>query len=157
MKAPKTYTIRRFKLSYVMEPDHEITKERRRIRHRDDVKEFLSRYLKDVPLESLIVIALDQANHVIGFCETEGVVNQAHVYVSNVFRFLLSTNACSFIIAHNHPGGTVSASESDWVLTKRLWQTAGMLEIPLLDHVIVGDEMISMKDSNRWLSFDLPK
>jgi DNA repair protein RadC len=151
LKAQKTYTVQKYSMTYVREPDHQATKERRRIMHRDDVKEFCVKYFSDMPIEHCIVIALDNGNHIIGFTVFEGIQNQAAIYPSAIFRFLLSAAATSFIIAHNHPGGTMSPSESDWKMTERLYRAGCLLEIPLMDHVIVSDETTtSLKDSSRW-------
>jgi DNA repair protein RadC len=149
-KAPKTYTIQKYSLSYVREPDHSATKERRRINHRDDVREFCQKYFHDLPIEYLIVIALDNSNHVIGFTAEEGVTNQAYCHPTKVFRFLLSCGATSFVLAHNHPGGSMIASEADWQLTEKLSRAGDLLEIKLQDYVIVGDQVISLRESNRW-------
>jgi len=42
------------------------------------------------------------------------------------------------IVVHNHPSGDPSPSDADVRLTRRLAEAAKLLQIPLLDHVIVG-------------------
>lgn len=42
------------------------------------------------------------------------------------------------IVVHNHPSGDPSPSDADVRLTRRLAEAAKLLQIPLLDHLIVG-------------------
>ena len=51
------------------------------------------------------------------------------------------------IIMHNHPSGDPSPSREDLLLTERIGQAAAVMEIPLLDHIIIGDNTyISLKE-----------
>lgn len=151
MSEARQYTVKKYSVSYVREPEHGAIKERRKILRKDDVGEFCKKYFADMPIENCIVIALDKANKIIGFTVFEGVHNQVAVYPSAVFRFLLSAGAASFVMSHNHPGGSPSPSEHDWKLTKTLKTAGDLLDVCLLDHVIIADdEAISMKASGRW-------
>jgi DNA repair protein RadC len=77
--------------------------------------------------------------------------NQCAVYPTNVFRFLLTSGAASFILAHNHPGGSSHASEADWKLTERLKKAGELLDLPLLDHILITETAcISLRESSRW-------
>ena len=61
---------------------------------------------------------------------------------------LLKHRAVSIIILHNHPSGDPAPSREDVILTKRLADTGGIAGIPLLDHIIIGDNRyVSMKES----------
>jgi len=57
-----------------------------------------------------------------------------------IFHSAIRKNACSLIIAHNHPSGDLTPSKCDLELTKRLMLSGSVLGIPLDDHIIVGDE-----------------
>ncbi len=57
----------------------------------------------------------------------------------------LRCQAVSIILVHNHPSGDPSPSKADMELTGQLAGMGQMLGIPLLDHVIIGD--------NRYMSF----
>lgn len=46
--------------------------------------------------------------------------------------------AASIIIVHNHPSGRVKPSEEDRKLTKDMKVAGEILNIPLLDHIIIG-------------------
>ena len=147
-KAKKMYTVQKYKLSYVKEdpsfPSHKIV-------NKSDVTDFCKKFLSDIPVENVCIIALDNSNSIIGFDAIEGATNQCAVYPSNCFRFLLSAGASSFIVAHNHPGGTTAASHADWTITKRLKDAGSLLDIPLLDHLIVTeDTVVSLRENSKW-------
>ncbi len=56
-----------------------------------------------------------------------------------VFRAALAAGATSCIAAHNHPTGHVEPSAADRAVTRRLAQAGRLLDLPLVDHVIIGD------------------
>ena len=55
-----------------------------------------------------------------------------------VVREALRLNAAAVIISHNHPSGSPEPSQADKVLTQRLKEALGLVEVRILDHVIVG-------------------
>ena len=55
--------------------------------------------------------------------------------------------ASGIIVAHNHPSGNLTASQSDIDLTKKLKEAGKFLEIQLLDHLIMaGSKYYSFAD-----------
>jgi DNA repair protein RadC len=65
-----------------------------------------------------------------------------------VFKAALLLNAASLIIAHNHPSGDPAPSREDREVTRAIAEAGGILDIPLHDHVIVGEERyFSFKDA----------
>ena len=42
------------------------------------------------------------------------------------------------ILSHNHPSGNPEPSQADKVLTQRLKEALGLVEVRTLDHVIVA-------------------
>ena len=64
-----------------------------------------------------------------------------------IFRQALLCNAASVILLHNHPSGDPSTSREDIRLTQNLKEAASIMEIPLLDHIIIGDNTyISLRE-----------
>jgi DNA repair protein RadC len=56
-----------------------------------------------------------------------------------VFKTALEHNAVGIILVHNHPSGTLNASDADKQITRQL-KTAGIsLDVKVLDHVIVTE------------------
>jgi DNA repair protein RadC len=43
------------------------------------------------------------------------------------------------ILAHNHPSGVAEPSDADQMITRRLKDALGLVDIRLLDHLVVGD------------------
>lgn len=61
-----------------------------------------------------------------------------------MFRAAILANAASIVVAHNHPSGNPTPSPEDLRVTRKLCEVGALLDIPLLDHVIVGpDERFS--------------
>ena len=144
----KRYTVQKYRVSYVKE---NTSMDKRCMLSKTDVLAFCKNTLSDLPLENVCIIALDTGNNIIGYDCVEGATNQCALYPANVFRFLLSAAASSYIIAHNHPGGSLSASQADWNITERLRSAGKLLDIPLIDHLIITeDSHISLKDSRKW-------
>jgi DNA repair protein RadC len=51
------------------------------------------------------------------------------------------------IVAHNHPSGDPTPSPEDIATTRRLQEVGELLDIPLLDHLIIGaDTFVSLKE-----------
>ena len=46
--------------------------------------------------------------------------------------------ATGFILVHNHPSGDPTPSQSDIQLTRQLRRLAAEMEMPMLDHFVVG-------------------
>ena len=51
----------------------------------------------------------------------------------------LTPGTTAVLVVHNHPSGDPTPSPDDARLTLRLAQAADILDMPLLDHLIVGD------------------
>jgi DNA repair protein RadC len=69
-----------------------------------------------------------------------GTLDQAILSPREVFKAALLSNARSVILAHNHPSGETAPSPEDDSVTERLARAGRLLDIPLLDHVIVGPD-----------------
>lgn len=51
-----------------------------------------------------------------------------------------SVNAVHIMIFHNHHSGDCTPSSEDIAITKRLIECGELIGIPLLDHIIIGDD-----------------
>jgi len=69
---------------------------------------------------------------------SNGTIDAATVYPRELIKTALSLNAAAIILAHNHPSGSITPSEADWVLTRGIWHVCQVMNIKLLDHIIVG-------------------
>lgn len=96
------------------------------------------RYLNQ---EGFYVISLSARHRVLCLTEvTIGGGNSTCVEPRDVFIPVLLSGGTTLIIAHNHPSGDITPSDDDIALTKRCREAGKLLGLPLLDHVIFGDE-----------------
>lgn len=104
----------------------------------EDVLSRLS-YLKYEEQEHLVVVTLNSANYVINVHEiTSGLVNQTPVHPREAFCKAIEDRAVSVIFAHNHPSGSSQPSPEDYSITKVLCAAGKILQIPVIDHIIIG-------------------
>src|ERR1700740_3541076 len=68
----------------------------------------------------------------------KGTVNESVAYPREILRPPITHSSFGFALVHNHPSGSVSPSDADLRLTKRIASGARILQINFLDHVIVG-------------------
>lgn len=79
---------------------------------------------------------------------SEGTLNQSIIHPREVFKDAIKESAYALILLHNHPSGDSTPSEQDIEITRRLKKASEILEIPILDHVIIGSgRYFSMKES----------
>lgn len=69
-----------------------------------------------------------------------GTVNRSVVHPREVFKYAYLSSATGIICMHNHPSGDVTPSKDDIVFTKALVEVGRIQNIPILDHIIMGDE-----------------
>ena len=90
--------------------------------------------------ERFAVLMLDIKNGLIGTqLITIGAVGQTFVDPRAIFRESIKQGANKLIVAHNHPSGILEPSTEDLELTKRLLQGSEYLDVPILDHLILGN------------------
>ena len=99
--------------------------------------------------ETVVAIFLNAQNAFIGseIC-FEGTVTQAVIFPREIVKVALLKNAAAIIIGHNHPSGQTNPSTDDQVITKKIKRACELVDIPLLDHVIIGDGHFSFADQN---------
>lgn len=67
-----------------------------------------------------------------------GTLDRSIVNPREVFKSSILSNACAFMLVHNHPSGDISPSREDKVLTKGLIECGDLLNIKMIDHLIIG-------------------
>lgn len=86
------------------------------------------------------ILAYDEAFH--------GSINQLFIHYRECIKRALNLEATSMIIAHNHPNGLATPSQTDIDTTERLMQALKLVSISLIDHIIVGkSDTFSMRDA----------
>lgn len=91
--------------------------------------------------EQFIVFLLDGQNTLLAErLISEGIPTQAEVYSRKVMEEALRFSASAIVVVHNHPSGETTPSEQDIDTTRKLKQSADILQIIMLDHIIIGRE-----------------
>ena len=104
------------------------------------IYELLSAKLEREEQEVFTVISLDTQRRVIAISEvTRGILNSSLVHPRESFRLAIALGAAMIAIAHNHPSGDPTPSNDDRVVTAQHIAAGQLLDIPVLDHVIVGE------------------
>ena len=68
-----------------------------------------------------------------------GTLTASLVGAREVFREAVRDGASSIVVAHNHPSGDPTPSPEDVQVTRRLTLAGDLLDIPVLDHIVIGD------------------
>lgn len=104
-----------------------------------DVAELVQYKMARLEQEELWVLLLDSRNH---HMRTDmlyrGSLNASTVRPAEIYKAGIRHNAAALIIVHNHPSGDPSPSPEDIQLTRMLIEAGQMLELPILDHIIIG-------------------
>ncbi|HEY9185440.1 MAG TPA: DNA repair protein RadC [Salegentibacter sp.] len=114
--------------------------ERKKITSSASVFELMQPVLGELPHEEFWIIYLNNSNKVIEQLQlSKGGITGTLVDVRITLKKALELSATSLILVHNHPSGTLLASEPDKQLTQKLKTAAQSLDIKVLDHVIVTE------------------
>jgi DNA repair protein RadC len=90
--------------------------------------------------ERFAVLMLDVKNCLIATqVITIGTATETLVHPRELFREVIRQGATKLIVAHNHPSGQLEPSQADIELTEQLLQGGQYLDIPVLDHLILGN------------------
>jgi DNA repair protein RadC len=109
--------------------------------------QYLRSRLRDYNHEVFACLMLDNRNRVITFREMfRGTIDGASVYPREVVKQALADNAAAVILAHNHPSGVSEPSQADIRITERLRKALELVDIRVLDHVIIGDEITCLSE-----------
>ena len=110
----------------------------------DAVRFYLASKLRDRQSEVFAAVFLDNRHRVIAYEELFfGTVDGASVHPREVVRTSLRHNAAAVIIAHNHPSGVAEPSQSDERITHRLRDALALIDVRVLDHFVIGDQIVS--------------
>ena len=106
-----------------------------------DVFEYFSGILSDTNYESFYILLLNRANKIIREIQiSEGGLSGTVADPKKIFKVALEHNASAMILCHNHPSGNIKPSDADIKLTHKLRNAGEMLDLPVIDHIILGEE-----------------
>lgn len=106
-----------------------------------DAFELMQPIVGDLAYEEFWVITLNRSNKVKRtLCISEGGVEGTVADPKKIFKKALEDNASGVILCHNHPSGALRPSENDVKITRKCKEAGAFLELPVLDHLIIGHE-----------------
>ena len=113
----------------------------------EDTRRYLAARLRDYPYEVFACLFLDNQHRVLAFEELfRGTIDGASVHPREVVTRALEHRAAALIFAHNHPSGVAEPSQADRRITERLRDALGLVDIRVLDHFVVGEEVVSFAE-----------
>lgn len=111
-----------------------------------DAADFFFPMLGDLNHEEFWVMLLNRGNKIIDtFMISQGGISGTVIDVRLILKSALEKMASSIILCHNHPSGTMQASDADMKITRKIKNAAEIMDIAVLDHLIIGQ--------NNYLSF----
>ncbi len=105
----------------------------------DLIAHYLDTVATGLEVEKFWVLCLNRRNRLRKRVEvSSGTATAALAHPREIFRAAIREAAAAVVCAHNHPSGDPSPSAADIQLTRQLREAAAAVDIPLLDHVIIG-------------------
>ena len=105
-----------------------------------DVSDLLMEELKYEKQEILKVIILNTKNVVQKITNIAvGGSFSINIQPKDIFKEAIKMEMPKIIVVHNHPSGDATPSKTDIEMTERLKQSAQLLGIQILDHIVIGD------------------
>ena len=107
----------------------------------ETIADYYMEQMRHEEQEIMICMMLNTKNQLLG--ETiisRGTVNASLVSPRDLILAAFRFRAVFIIIVHNHPSGDPKPSRDDLDITKRIQAACSLVDIPLLDHIIIGDQ-----------------
>lgn len=113
----------------------------------DSIANYYMEDLRHLETEHLYLVMLNTKHRLLGDIElSRGTVNSSIFSPREAFIEALRMGAVYLILMHNHPSGDPTPSREDITTTRRMWDAGNIIGIPLIDHIIIGDNRyISLK------------
>jgi DNA repair protein RadC len=107
---------------------------------RDAFEIFQSKVSEEI-YEAFWIMLLNRSNKILAIEKiSDGGVSGTVADPKKIFKLALDHYASCIILCHNHPSGSIDASQADIHLTGKLVEAGKYLDIEILDHIIVGEE-----------------
>jgi DNA repair protein RadC len=101
----------------------------------------------DEAKECLVVLILNTRKRIMGHnLVSLGGLDTCFVHAREVFRPVIVAAGSAIVLMHNHPSGDSTPSDADIRVTRELIRAGQLMRIELLDHVIVGERHVSLKE-----------
>jgi DNA repair protein RadC len=118
------------------------TSEKHGITSSKDVFNFFQPFLSDLKHEEFWILYLNRSNKVIEkYKLSQGGVSGTVIDVKLVLKRAIELLASSIVACHNHPSGNRNPSDNDIAITEKLKQAALQMDMQLVDHIIIADNL----------------
>jgi DNA repair protein RadC len=98
--------------------------------------------------EAFVVFVLNTRRRIIGHnLVSLGSLDSVTVHAREVFRPAIVIAGAAIVLAHNHPSLDPTPSEADIKVTRDLVRAGQLLRIDVLDHIIIGDRHVSLREA----------
>ena len=132
METTSLYTLKKLQTEF---PQEKITSSK-------GASEFIRQfYSDDIGIfESVVMVTLNNNNQTTGFFKiSQGGITGTVVDVRILAKYAIDNLATGIILAHNHPSGQLSASDSDIQITKKVNEAMKLFDVQVLDHIILTE------------------
>lgn len=110
----------------------------------DEPESIANYYMEDFrhkEQEHLLLLLLDNRSNLLGEkLLFTGTVNASLVSPREIYLEALRYHAVGIILLHNHPSGDPTPSDADRRVTRKIKDAGSLLDVPLLDHIVLGDK-----------------
>lgn len=116
---------------------------KKKITTSDESVSYLRQFFKDDILiyESFFILLLNRANYTIGWVKiSQGGIIGTVVDIKLLMKYVIDLLASGVILCHNHPSGSITPSEQDKDLTKKIQETLKLIDSKVLDHIILTED-----------------
>lgn len=111
-----------------------------KIRNTNDVYEYFNDLLKEKKQEYFYCLYLDNKKKVISNkLLYVGTINGSVTHPREIFKEAYICSASFIICVHNHPSGDPTPSKEDINFTNTLIELGKLNNIPILDHIVIGN------------------
>ncbi len=113
----------------------------------ESIADYFMEQVRHLEQENVLLLLVDTKCNLMKVVNlSKGSINASIVSVRDIYINAVGSKASGVILIHNHPSGDPTPSRNDIDITQKIRKAGEIMEIPLLDHIIIGDRRyVSLK------------
>jgi len=113
-----------------------------------EIADYFMEEMRNLETEHLYAVFMDASCRLLYYQMVfKGTIQSSTAHPRELLRMALQHDAAQYVIMHNHPSGDPTPSPEDIHITGRLQEASSLIGIPLVDHIIIGDnQFVSLKE-----------
>lgn len=113
-----------------------------------EVADYFMEEMRSLETEHLYAAFLDASGRILHYqIVFMGTIQSSLANPREILRLALQYDTAHYVVLHNHPSGDPEPSMEDVQMTRHLKEASELIGIPLMDHIIIGDnQYISLKE-----------